>query len=638
MSVMMSLCWTLVHLPSYVAMRSLSPLLGLLQVLQLPGRDHWVQQVLPEVLFWWRWRKLESLGGASSHEHHWKTWSSPGFSDQGRNAPSMWPSHHRITWVGDWLCPTQDAVPRWPLDSGYSWLPRWVLVAALGALWWRLPLLQSWPSSLRPLVGWWWWSWSKLHHYGAVRWRGAHLCFEWLFRKATCSHSRWKSTSTTSASDLWSEAAGTQQWLPQLHHCRVALYRQGDLGGLLWSCSYLIFGRLHGSSRRDLQLWIRLGLWLEVPSGWVSTTSWCWSTWWVVHGTNLWPMESYAKLGGENPRATRSTTRTSRMAPWDSSQVREDSLSSTSSQWCPRPHRTTSSRYLLEDLFTEVTAWISRSVRSMSVWMQVLGRWWCLETHQETYIQTTKKYLFDQFHRRCPGDHQHCPLEGSAPGLGRRTQFMEDYQPGLSAVIAAALVFDETPLVADYVGAVNEDRVAMTGIIQLLTTNKPEAVRTVQRLHRNLGHPDPSHLAELLESRGASSVVVETAKTYHCAACQRYKKPNSSAPAQLPTAETFNHIIQSDVLWLKLGEKKIPILSMVDTATKYQAGAVVYGEKTSDFLHAWKGAGSGTLVVLLFWWPTRAEAGLPMRWCRGQLATTSNTWYLQEKLIPDSLW
>ena len=207
-------------------------------------------------------------------------------------------------------------------------------------------------------------------------------------------------------------------------------------------------------------------------------------------------------------------------------------------------------------------------------------------TKKPTAFQTTKKYLFDQFHRRCPGDHQHCPLEGSAPGLGRRTQFMEDYQPGLSAVIAAALVFDEVPLVADYVGAVNEDRAAMTGIIQLLTTNKPEAVRTVQRLHRNLGHPDPSHLADLLESRGASSVVVETAKTYHCAACQRYKKPNSPSPAQLPKAETFNHIIQSDVLRLKLGEKKVPILSIVDTATKYQAGAVVYGEKTADFLHA----------------------------------------------------
>ena len=207
-------------------------------------------------------------------------------------------------------------------------------------------------------------------------------------------------------------------------------------------------------------------------------------------------------------------------------------------------------------------------------------------TKKPTAVQTTKKYLYQELNLRCPGDHQHCLLEGSAPGLGRRTQFMEDYQPGLSAVIAAALVFDEIPLVADFVGAVNEDREAMTGVIQLLTTNKPEAVRTVQRLHRNLGHPEPSQLAELLASRGASSLVVETARQYHCVACQRYKKPNKTAPSQMPSAETFNHIIQSDVLWLKIAGKKIPVLSLVDTATKYQAAAVIYGERTSDFLHA----------------------------------------------------
>ena len=203
-----------------------------------------------------------------------------------------------------------------------------------------------------------------------------------------------------------------------------------------------------------------------------------------------------------------------------------------------------------------------------------------------TGIQTTKHFLFRELNLRCPGDHQHCPLEGSAPGLGRRTQFMEDYQPGLSAVIAACLVFDEVPLVTDFVGAVNEERESMSGIVQLLTNNKPEAVRTVQRLHRNLGHPDPQQLTELLASRGASDTVLEVARQYHCVACQRYKKPNRAAPAQLPTADTFNQVIQSDVLWIKLGEKKYPILSVVDTATKFQAASVLYGEKTCDFIHA----------------------------------------------------
>ena len=66
----------------------------------------------------------------------------------------------------------------------------------------------------------------------------------------------------------------------------------------------------------------------------------------------------------------------------------------------------------------------------------------------------------------------------------------------------------------------------------------------------------------------------------------RYKKPNKASPAQLPTADSFNQVIQADVLWIKLGSKKYPILSVVDTSTKFQAASVLYGERTSDFLHA----------------------------------------------------
>lgn len=83
-----------------------------------------------------------------------------------------------------------------------------------------------------------------------------------------------------------------------------------------------------------------------------------------------------------------------------------------------------------------------------------------------------------------------------------------------------------------FAGAVNEDREQTSGIIKLLTTNKPEAVRVVQRLHPNLGHPEPQRLVELLQ--GASSEVLDAAENYHCVACQRYRRPNATAPAQLP--------------------------------------------------------------------------------------------------------
>lgn len=138
----------------------------------------------------------------------------------------------------------------------------------------------------------------------------------------------------------------------------------------------------------------------------------------------------------------------------------------------------------------------------------------------------------------------------------------------------------------DFIGAVNEEKEQMSGIVQLLTENKAEAVRTVQRLHRNLGHPDNKKLTEMLASRGASEVVLEVARKFHCVACSRYHKPNAPSPAQVSPSTVLNETLQCDVMWIKLQEKKFPILSMVDVATKYQAAAVIYGERSQDYLHA----------------------------------------------------
>ncbi len=65
-------------------------------------------------------------------------------------------------------------------------------------------------------------------------------------------------------------------------------------------------------------------------------------------------------------------------------------------------------------------------------------------------------------------------------------------------------------------------------------------------------------------------------------------------------------------MWIKLGENKVPILSVVDVATKFQAASVIYGERTQDFLHALERGWIrhfGCPQVLL----TRVEAGHQMR-------------------------
>ena len=242
-------------------------------------------------------------------------------------------------------------------------------------------------------------------------------------------------------------------------------------------------------------------------------------------------------------------------------------------------------------------SWKTRALRNLPGFFTLLDQCQfgsrCLDTDglwklvkKPTAILTTKRFLYNEMSKRCDGSHSHCPLEGHAPGIGRRTKYLEDYQPGLAAVLTACLLFDEPPTLTDFIGAVNEEKEQMSGIVQLLTENKAEAVRTVQRLHRNLGHPDNKRLTEMLASRGASEVVLEVARKFHCVACSRYHKPNSPSPAQVNPSTVFNETLQCDVMWIKLQEKKFPILSMVDVATKYQAAAVIYGERSQDYLHA----------------------------------------------------
>ena len=144
---------------------------------------------------------------------------------------------------------------------------------------------------------------------------------------------------------------------------------------------------------------------------------------------------------------------------------------------------------------------------------------------------------------------------------------MENYQPGFAGVIAAAMITDETPSVMDFAGAVNEDRQHTGELIKPLASNRQDAVRTVQRLRRNLGHPDKDALAELLASRGASDVIIHVAKNFNCASCSCYRKPNAASPSTVPTATKFNGVVEADVMWIKVNDQKIPILHVIDLAS-----------------------------------------------------------------------
>eukprot|EP00435_Cladocopium_sp_Y103_P029927 s3688_g7.t1 len=201
--------------------------------------------------------------------------------------------------------------------------------------------------------------------------------------------------------------------------------------------------------------------------------------------------------------------------------------------------------------------------------------------------------------------------------LGRHSKYLlpltENFDP---EIIANDTSFD---LVKKHVGK----------LIDLHVEGKAEALRVVQKLHRNLGHPSTKSLVELLQSRNASEAVIQVAGSYVCAACQRYHKPNQPAPSSIATVENFNQKVQSDVFWIKEGGKKYPILSNIDMATKYQTATLLHSEKTGDLI-----SGFERSWIAHFGPPSKLLTDEGRGWVSDQMAEWTDSLSIDHEVAP----
>lgn len=108
--------------------------------------------------------------------------------------------------------------------------------------------------------------------------------------------------------------------------------------------------------------------------------------------------------------------------------------------------------------------------------------WWKL-VKKPTGILSSKTSMQAALAKLCDGQHVHCPLEGSAPGLGRRTSYLEDYQPGLAATIAAALCAPDPAQLWDYGFAVSEQKEVTGCLVKLLTRQASDGIEDRSSSH-----------------------------------------------------------------------------------------------------------------------------------------------------------
>ena len=249
-----------------------------------------------------------------------------------------------------------------------------------------------------------------------------------------------------------------------------------------------------------------------------------------------------------------------------------------------------------------------------------------------TRLQLTSASMVDYLAWRCPGDHEHLPLEGSMPGIGSLTKAAGAYQPTFCYHIgeaidllyyepedyaaAAADIEDENEYTPSNAPSVmiepndapwypreddhedqddqlppEESRVPeqATGVLQRLhAADRQQAKRTISRLHRNLGHPTNAELCRLLQMKRASDVLMECAKSHECAVCAQHQRRPQVPVSSVPNAQEFNSRVQADTLWIRLPNirRALPVLMISHAATRFLAGRVLLRESPEEFVLA----------------------------------------------------
>ena len=247
-----------------------------------------------------------------------------------------------------------------------------------------------------------------------------------------------------------------------------------------------------------------------------------------------------------------------------------------------------------------------------------------------TSLCLTSSTLADDLSWTCPGGHQHLPIEGSSPGIGNRAKASATYQPVMcqylatsidnylhnkqgepSYVISNELDSAQPPLSSSPQQDVNlpqdelpdepspqqpsdlpSENPTHRGILhRLKPSSNLEAHRTIQRLHRNLGHPTMAQLHKLLVEKNANERLLEANKAFKCEHCSQKAPPTQVPKSSIYKGTFFNDRVQADTLWLKVqpaagtGNKvrAYPILVISDATTRLCAARLLPDETPESF-------------------------------------------------------
>ena len=187
---------------------------------------------------------------------------------------------------------------------------------------------------------------------------------------------------------------------------------------------------------------------------------------------------------------------------------------------------------------------------------------------------------FQKLTKKCPGDSSpehrcHQVIEGSWPGVGQVSKFCAKYTPEFVKAVLECIPSFPSPQEVLVIDEVPVEHRHLIGAVSRENSSEPsdsQVDATLDKLHRNLGHPPNHDLVRILKHGMASEKAISRARNFSCPFCQSQKQPKVPLPAQANRVFDFNDQVGIDVKHLPGWQpnQKIRALNIVDQASCYQ--------------------------------------------------------------------
>ena len=208
--------------------------------------------------------------------------------------------------------------------------------------------------------------------------------------------------------------------------------------------------------------------------------------------------------------------------------------------------------------------------------------------------------------RLCPGSDDprhahHQVIAGTVPNVGPVSKFAGIYPPAFVKAVLATVKELQPTAVLEVQAELSIECLVASRLEDLNAEEGSELIRSLRKLHANLGHPPNQQLMRVLKHGGASPAALQAARELTCEQCAANVQPK---PA-MPCTTEFNSLVGIDIKYLTgwNPNQKVPALNIVDYASSMQLMIPLFRRETSElifntFMERWVSwAGMPTQVV-----------------------------------------